>query len=100
MDKRRGVNNWAKRTAFGLLLLLLSLVTTRPALAQTPPDTLPRGRFRQATVRVGEIVEYELTSRHSPRQEIIFPDSAADFFAFRVRGPALFSDPHPPGPQP
>ncbi len=42
----------------------------------------PQGHFRQPTVRVGEIVEFELSSRHAPDLELIFPDSAANFAPF------------------
>ena len=60
-------------------------VAEAPATAATTPQPGPelaRGRFRQAMVRVGEIVEYELTSNHAPALEIIFPDSAASFAPF------------------
>ena len=72
---------------WGLLVLFL-LLGAGEARAQSglPLDSVPRGRFRQPTVRVGEIVEYELSSRHAPRQEVIFPDSAADFSPFEYVG--------------
>ncbi|GAA4012276.1 hypothetical protein GCM10022408_26190 [Hymenobacter fastidiosus] len=63
-----------------LLLLPLSAVW-----AQLPPDQLS-GRFRQATVAVGSIIDYELSYRHAPAQEVIFPDSTADFAPFEFVG--------------
>ncbi|WP_092769319.1 hypothetical protein [Hymenobacter actinosclerus] len=53
--------------------------TAADTAAQQP---VARGRFRQATVQVGEIIEFELTSSHAPALEIIFPDSAASFAPF------------------
>ncbi|WP_019949061.1 hypothetical protein [Hymenobacter aerophilus] len=53
--------------------------TAADTAAQQP---VAQGRFRQATVQVGEIIEFELTSRHAPALEIIFPDSAASFAPF------------------
>lgn len=44
------------------------------------------GRFRRSAVRVGELVEYELSYRHAPELEVIFPDSAADFTPFEYVG--------------
>ncbi|RIY10453.1 hypothetical protein D0T11_09625 [Hymenobacter rubripertinctus] len=69
-----------------LLLLLVAGAGSAQAQNGLPLDSVPRGRFRQPTVRVGEIVEYELSSRHAPRQEVIFPDSAADFAPFEYVG--------------
>ncbi|QJX45435.1 hypothetical protein HMJ29_00180 [Hymenobacter taeanensis] len=51
-------------------------------MAQAPPDTLPHGRFLRPTVRVGELVEYELRYEHAPSLEVIFPDSAANYEPF------------------
>ncbi|MBT9393749.1 hypothetical protein KLP40_11295 [Hymenobacter sp. NST-14] len=78
-----------RRNAWPLaLLLVLLLAGPPPARAQTGPplDSVPQGLFRQRAVRVGEIVEYELSFRHAPRQEVIFPDSAADFAPFEYVG--------------
>ncbi|RAK63518.1 hypothetical protein DLM85_21185 [Hymenobacter edaphi] len=46
------------------------------------PDSVPVGRFVTPTVRVGELVEYELTFRHAPGLNVIFPDSTAAFKPF------------------
>ncbi|MCA8831025.1 hypothetical protein [Hymenobacter pini] len=54
-------------------------------LAQAP-DSLPQGRFQRPGVRVGEVLEYELTYRHAPSLAVIFPDSAADFAPFEYVG--------------
>lgn len=69
----------------GVTLGCLLLGPLRMA-AQAPADTVPQGRFRQPTVRVGEIIEFELNYRHAPSREIIFPDSAADFAPFEYVG--------------
>ncbi|SNC60075.1 hypothetical protein SAMN06265337_0184 [Hymenobacter gelipurpurascens] len=63
----------------GLALLLLANLT---ATAQTPTDTLPKGRFLRPSAKVGELVEYELLYQHAPGLEVIFPDSSAEFAPF------------------
>lgn len=72
-----------------LLLLSGTAAAQGPGPVPVAPaqqEALARGRFRQATVRVGEIVEFELTSDHAPALEIIFPDSAASFAPFEYVG--------------
>ncbi len=73
------------RTA--LILIILSLLNTRPAAAQAapPPDT-PQGRFRPTTALVGQLLNYELTFDHDPALEVVFPDSLADFAPFEYVG--------------
>jgi hypothetical protein len=63
------------------------LLLVSPGLAQTRtrPDE-PLGRFLRPAVRVGEIIDYELTFRHDPSLEVIFPDSTADFKPFEYVG--------------
>ncbi|RSK31707.1 hypothetical protein [Hymenobacter metallilatus] len=71
------------------MYLLINIVLLLPVLAlaqPTAPDSLPRGAFQRAGVRVGEIVQYELTYRHAPGLAVIFPDSAADFAPFEYVG--------------
>ncbi|TLM89067.1 hypothetical protein [Hymenobacter jeollabukensis] len=55
-----------------------------PAVRPSPatPDSVPVGRFVTPAVRVGELVEYELTFRHAPGLNVIFPDSTAPFKPF------------------
>lgn len=57
-----------------------------PAPAAPPSvagaDSVPVGRFVRPVVQVGELVEYELTFRHAPALNVIFPDSTADFKPF------------------
>lgn len=81
-----GVRAWAKPAILCLALLAAGLPAALPLLAQAPADMPPQGHFRQPTVRVGEIVEFELSSRHAPGQELIFPDSAANFAPFEYVG--------------
>lgn len=64
------------------LLCALGLLA-QSALAQPPQ---PVGRFRQPTTQIGAVVEYELTFRHDPALEVIFPDSSADFKPFEYVG--------------
>ncbi|WP_400190278.1 hypothetical protein [Hymenobacter sp. B81] len=62
---------------------LLGVLTARGSqAAPAPPDTLPQGRFLRPAARVGELVEYELTFRHAPALNVVFPDSTADFAPF------------------
>jgi hypothetical protein len=67
------------------LIGLLTLLGTLPGRAQTNPDELT-SRFRRPAIRVGEVVDYELSFRHAPTQEVIFPDSTADFAPFEFVG--------------
>ncbi|WP_345110646.1 hypothetical protein [Hymenobacter algoricola] len=62
------------------MVLLLSLLPLG-SRAQRPADELS-GRFRRPATHVGELIDYELSYRHSPTQEVIFPDSTADFAPF------------------
>ncbi|GAB3238025.1 hypothetical protein GCM10027346_30200 [Hymenobacter seoulensis] len=66
--------------------MLLTLLTHSTLGQNTEPDTIPKGRFLRPTVRVGEILEYELTHVHAAQQEVIFPDSAAEFAPFEYVG--------------
>jgi hypothetical protein len=47
---------------------------------------LPTGRFLRAAVEVGQPLDYELSYRHDPRQEVVFPDSLAEFGSFEYVG--------------
>ena len=76
-------HRWAG--AAGLLLALGLLGAA--ARAQGPTDEL-RSRFRRPATHVGEIIDYELTYRHAPGREVIFPDSTADFAPFEFVGKA------------
>jgi hypothetical protein len=67
--------------AAGLLLLFLAVA----ASAQVPADP-PRGRFLQPSVRVGELVDYELSYSHAPGLNVIFPDSTATYAPFEFVG--------------
>ncbi|NVO84348.1 hypothetical protein [Hymenobacter terrestris] len=81
-----------------MVLLLLAGAGVAQVPAQVPvaatvagasaqqQQAVAQGRFRKASVRVGEIIEYELTSDHAPALEIIFPDSAASFAPFEYVG--------------
>ncbi|SHI92761.1 hypothetical protein SAMN02745146_1938 [Hymenobacter daecheongensis DSM 21074] len=66
-------------------LLLAVLLLTGVAQAQVPATELT-SRFRRSTTRVGQPIDYELSYRHAPAQEVIFPDSTADFAPFEFVG--------------
>ncbi|WP_084446742.1 hypothetical protein [Hymenobacter roseosalivarius] len=46
----------------------------------------PQGRFLRQTTRIGEVISYELTFRHDPKLEVVFPDSTAEFKPFEYVG--------------
>ncbi|UOR03621.1 hypothetical protein MUN82_11745 [Hymenobacter aerilatus] len=71
-----------KRAAWVGLFWLLAGSTAHGQA--TPADTLPRGHFAQPTVQVGQPIRYELTYRHAPNLEVIFPDSTANFAPFEL----------------
>ena len=81
------VSRLCRLLPLGLLLLLPGL-----AAAQTPPAPLPlpQGRFLQATVRVGELLDYELRYAHAPALEVVFPDSLAGFAPFEYAGKTAY----------
>ncbi|GAB2947573.1 hypothetical protein GCM10027048_10660 [Hymenobacter coalescens] len=56
-----------------------NLTLAQPA---AQPDSVPVGRFVQPSVQVGELVEYELTFRHAPGLNVVFPDSTAEYQPF------------------
>ncbi|AYA35901.1 hypothetical protein D3Y59_01845 [Hymenobacter oligotrophus] len=72
-----------------LVLLFGALGANAQAPAQAPttpaaarPDSLPKGRFLRPTTRIGELVEFELTFRHEPALNVVFPDSTAEYKPF------------------
>ena len=46
----------------------------------------PVGRFSRAAVAVGQPLDYELSYRHDPAEEVVFPDSLAEFGSFEYEG--------------
>lgn len=70
----------------GIMGLLLLLVTPTAASGQDSTASLPRGRFLQPTVRVGEIIDFELSYSHAPELNVIFPDSTASYAPFEFVG--------------
>ena len=67
------------------------VLLSSPGGAQTPaPLPLPQGRFLQATVRVGEPLDYELRYAHAPGLEVVFPDSLARFAPFEYAGKTFY----------
>lgn len=51
----------------------------------------PKGGFVEAETQVGQVVTYTLTYRHPTREEILMPDSTADFGAFEYVGHEWFA---------
>lgn len=70
--------------------LVLCLLISSAAVAQTQPLPVPEGRFSKATVLVGEPVDYELRYEHPPGLEVVFPDSLARFAPFEYTGKTFF----------
>jgi len=56
------------------------------ALAQAAPPDGPTARFSRAEVEVGQPLDYELSYRHDPAEEVVFPDSLAAFGSFEYGG--------------
>ena len=65
-----------------LLFLAVGLLQRAPLAAQTPALPAPQGRFLQATVVVGQPLDYELRYAHAPELEVVFPDSLARYSPF------------------
>jgi len=70
------------RLSFSCLLYLLLAWPALGAYGQAPPT----GRFSRAVVEVGQPLDYELRYRHAPGEEVVFPDSLADFGTFEYAG--------------
>ncbi|OON68578.1 hypothetical protein [Hymenobacter sp. CRA2] len=72
--------------AAGLLLGLLLPAAAQAGRSQgtttAAPDSVPVARFVRSTTQVGALIDYELTFRHSPSLNVIFPDSTAEFKPF------------------
>lgn len=58
------------------LLLCTSLIWGQQAL--------PDGRFLEPETKVGQPIHYILKYKHSPNQEVLFPDSTYDFTPFEL----------------
>lgn len=56
----------------------------------TPHAQPPVGRFLNDSIEIGRPFQYALTYRHSPRAEVLFPDTARHFAPFRVQRMAVF----------
>ncbi len=67
----------------GLFLLIIYLSTSSSLAAAATP---PTGHFSRAVVEVGQPLDYELSYQHDPRQEVVFPDSLANFGTFEYVG--------------
>jgi hypothetical protein len=69
-----------------LFYLLALLVMPFAGSAQATDTIPPRGRFLQPSVRVGELIDYELSYTHAPGLNVIFPDSTAKYAPFEYVG--------------
>jgi hypothetical protein len=76
-----------KRTAIGLILLLVTLVLH----AQPPTQPALVGRFLTDSIDIGRPFQYSLTYRHPPTADLLFPDTASLFAPYRVEKVALFT---------
>lgn len=79
--KSASLQTRTRRWVASLCLLVLPYLVA--AQDQAGP---PRGRFLQPSVRVGEIVDYELSYSHAPGLNVIFPDSTANYAPFEFVG--------------
>ncbi|MDJ0365162.1 hypothetical protein QMK33_08355 [Hymenobacter sp. H14-R3] len=64
--------------------LLAGLAQPMAAGAGTGPG--PVGRFSRAVVEVGQPLDYILSYQHDPAEEVVFPDSLAEFGPFEYAG--------------
>jgi hypothetical protein len=64
--------------------LLLALVLL--SLSSFAQQDAPRGRFLRPAAHIGEIVDYELSYRHAPGLNVVFPDSTASYAPFEYVG--------------
>jgi hypothetical protein len=74
----------SKHSALLAAGLLLGGVATATQSAPTGPG--PVGRFSQEVVTVGQPLDYELRYAHEPGEEVVFPDSLAQFAPFEYVG--------------
>jgi hypothetical protein len=56
------------------------------ASQSSPVAPKPVGRFSKQVVTVGQPLDYELRYEHAPNEEVIFPDSLAQFAPFEYVG--------------
>jgi hypothetical protein len=66
-------------------LLIFSLLSTVCGLAQPPMQSMVRARFLTDSIEIGRPFRYALTYRHSPRADVLFPDTAMHFRPYRVQ---------------
>ena len=78
------------RKLYKLLFLAATLLQRAPLAAQTPALPAPQGRFLQATVEVGQPLDYELRYAHAPDLEVVFPDSLARYSPFEYVGKTYY----------
>lgn len=69
-----------------LLAAGLLLGGVAAATQSSPAGPGPLGRFSREVVTVGQPLDYELRYEHEPGEEVIFPDSLAQFAPFEYVG--------------
>jgi hypothetical protein len=79
------LSNWPSPKQFWLAAGLLGGLA-QPAVASAGTGPGPVGRFSRAVVEVGQPLDYELSYRHDPAEEVVFPDSLAAFGSFEYAG--------------
>ena len=76
------------------LQVLVSVLTVAgwalPAWAQSPPQPALQGRFMTDSIEIGRPFQYALTYWHSPRIDVLFPDTATSFRPYRVQKITVF----------
>lgn len=58
--------------------------------SQPPMQSMIRGQFLADSIEIGRPFRYSLTYRHSPRIDVLFPDTATYFLPYRVQKVAIF----------
>ena len=71
--------------AFTHKLLTFSWLLAIQGWAQPPMQSMVRGRFLTDSIEIGRPFRYALTYWHSPRADVLFPDTALHFLPYRVQ---------------
>ncbi|GAB4014859.1 hypothetical protein [Spirosoma koreense] len=71
--------------AVNSILLIISGFLSTTSWGQTSPPAVVRGHFLTDSIEIGRPFRYALTYRHSPRVDVLFPDTAHAFQPYRVQ---------------
>lgn len=76
---------------FSRKLLLFCWFLSVSGWAQPPMQSMIRGRFLTDSIEIGRPFQYSLTYRHSPKADVLFPDTATYFLPYRVQKVAIYA---------